>query len=107
MDMIDLEVHSFQLILHSGNARSLAYEALSSVKKQEVMQGKDMMKNAHAELLVAQKQHAQLLRQMANDENHTVDLLLIHAEDHVASSQVVVELINEIIQMYERFGEMK
>lgn len=30
--MIDTEQYSFQLILHSGNARSTAYEALQLVK---------------------------------------------------------------------------
>ena len=37
--MIDTEQYSFQLILHSGNARSTAYEALQLVKSNAFKEG--------------------------------------------------------------------
>ena len=98
---------SFQLILHSGNARSSAYEALHEVKANHLHVGQDKIKEAREELLIALKQHAQLLRKAASEENLQVDLLLVHAEGHISSTQVAVELIDEMIQMYERFGEQK
>ena len=100
--MESMEVASFQLILHSGNARSSAHEALSMIKQNLKPQGLEKLKEAKAELLIAQKEHAQLLRRYANAEEIQVDLLLVHAEDHIASTQVSVELIDEMIQMYER-----
>lgn len=103
--MENMEMVSFQLILHSGNARSSSYEALDQVKQDHWEAGEKKIKEARAELIIAQKQHAQLLRKMANEEAVAMDLLLVHAEDHIASSQVVVELIDEMIQIYERFGE--
>lgn len=103
--MENQEMTSFQLILHSGNARSSAYEGLAQMKRKHWDEGRRMMEEAHKELIIAQKQHAQLLRKMANQEEVTIDLLLIHAEGHIASSQVAVELIDEMIQLYERFGE--
>lgn len=105
--MESTEIASFQLILHSGNARSSAYEALHEVKTDCLRTGKVKIKEAKEELLIAQKQHAQLLRKAASEENLQVDLLLVHAEGHISSTQVAVELIDEMIQMYERFGEQK
>lgn len=71
--MIDTEQYSFQLILHSGNARSTAYEALQLVKSNAFKEGELDM-----------------------------NLLLIHAEDHIASSSIAVEMSGELIELYER-----
>lgn len=94
-----------QLILHSGNARSSSMEALAFMKQMELLLGKEKIAEAKKEMVTAQKIHAQLLRAYANEERVDVDLLLMHAEDHIAATQVQVTLIDEMIQMYERFGE--
>lgn len=103
---LDTEQYSFQLILHSGNARSTAYEALQLEKNGEYESAQEKMKEAKTELIEAQKQHAQLLRIMASQEDIVeINLLLIHAEDHIASTAVAVELSEEIILLYERLEE--
>lgn len=100
------EEKCFQLILHSGNARSLSQEALTIAKEEKIEAAKKRLEESKIELLEAQKLHAQMLRDMANAEEVKVDLLLIHAEDHVASSQCHLSLATEIIELYERLGEM-
>ncbi|MEG0469159.1 PTS lactose/cellobiose transporter subunit IIA [Amedibacillus sp. YH-ame10] len=102
---MNYEEISFQLILHSGNARSLAHEALSDVKEDKVEIAKEKLKEAKEELLQSQKLHAQMLREMANDVEIKINLLLIHAEDHVASSDCVLMMANEVVGIYERFGK--
>lgn len=100
------EEKCFQLILHSGNARSLSQDALNTVKGGNIEAAKKLLEDSRIELLEAQKLHAQMLRDMANAEEVKVDLLLIHAEDHVSSSQSHLSLATEIIELYERLGEM-
>lgn len=103
--MPKFEMESFQIILHSGNAKSSAYEALELVKKGDIEKGQIQMKEAKDELLIAQKEHAKILQQFAmSEETEYAHLLLVHAEDHVTSSQLAVSLIGEMIEMYERFG---
>ena len=100
--MIDTEQYSFQLILHSGNARSTAYEALQLVKSNAFKEGEKKLRTAE-EMVEAQKLHAKLLRIMANQEGELdMNLLLIHAEDHIASSSIAVEMSGELIELYER-----
>ena len=94
--MIDTEQYSFQLILHSGNARSTAYEALQLVKSNAFKEGEKKLSIAKEEMVEAQKLHAKLLRIMANQEGE------IHAEDHIASSSIAVEMSGELIELYER-----
>jgi len=100
--MIDTEQYSFQLILHSGNARSTAYEALQLVKSNAFKEGEKKLSIAKEEMVEAQKLHAKLLRIMANQEELDMNLLLIHAEDHIASSSIAVEMSGELIELYER-----
>ena len=102
---MDNEQKSFQLILHSGNARRLAHEALQLIKEEKKEEANNKMKEAKKELLEAQKLHAQMLRDMANSEEIKVDLLLIHAEDHVSGSQNCLDMAAEVIAIYERFGD--
>ena len=101
--MIDTEQYSFQLILHSGNARSTAYEALQLVRSNAFKEGEKKLSIAKEEMVEAQKLHAKLLRIMANQEGELdMNLLLIHAEDHIASSSIAVEMSGELIELYER-----
>lgn len=104
---IDTEQYSFQLILHSGNARSLAYEALQKVKETQFDEGETLYKQAKDELVEAQKMHAQLLRAMANQEEVDINLLLIHAEDHITSSGIMCEMTREMIDMYKKMEELR
>ena len=69
--MIDTEQYSFQLILHSGNARSTAYEALQLVKSNAFKEGEKKLSIAKEEMVEAQKLHAKLLRIMANQEGES------------------------------------
>lgn len=105
--LLDTEQYSFQLILHSGNARSGAVEALRVVKEGDIEKGKQLLIEAKAELIEAQKLHAQMLRIMANqEETIVVNLLLIHAEDHITSSSIACEFTEELINVYQRLGEL-
>ena len=97
------EQYAFQLILHSGNARSIAYEALEKAKEKQIKESLSMMEESKKELIEAQKIHAEMLRILANDEEKIkIDLLLMHAEDHIASSAVTVDLTKEIIYLYQK-----
>lgn len=102
---MDNEQKSFELILHSGNARSLAHEALELIKANQKAQAENKLKEAEDELIEAQKLHARFLRDMANHEEIKIDLLMVHAEDHVSGSQTCLEMAKEIIAIYERLDE--
>lgn len=104
---IDTEQYSFQLILHSGNARSLAYEALQMVKSGSFDEGVAQYLKAKEELIEAKKMHAELLRIMANNEGLDINLLLIHAEDHITSSSMMCEVYEELIDMYKKMEELR
>ena len=104
---MDIEVSCMQMILHSGNARGDAYEAIREAKKKNFDSSLDLLKHAKQELLLSQKTHAELLREMAAHDNVPASLLLIHAEDHVASSEIALDMAKELYEVYEILANRK
>jgi PTS system cellobiose-specific IIA component len=98
---MDIEVSCMQMILHSGNARADAYEAIDNVKNKEFDKSKELIENAKKELLFSQKTHAELLREMASEEDVPTNLLLVHAEDHVSVSEMAIDMAKELYAVYE------
>lgn len=101
------EQECFQIILHSGNARSIAYEALGKVKQGQMEEAKKKFAEAKDELTQAGCQHAQLLQRFVTDESLQVEMLLVHAEDHMSSSNVIVEMVQELMEVYERLERLE
>ncbi len=99
---MEFEQVCLQIILHSGNGRSLAFEALREQEQGLSTSAKQKIQEAKEELILAGRQHAQLLQQYAKEEALQPTMFVVHAEDHMASSQVVVELVQEMIKLYER-----
>lgn len=58
---LHLEQVSFEIILHAGNARSSAMEALQHVKNNEYDSGNQKIQEAEAELLQAHQAQTRLL----------------------------------------------
>jgi PTS system cellobiose-specific IIA component len=99
---MDMEISCMQMILHSGNSRGDSSEAIECLKEKQFDKATELLENAKSELLLAQKTHA-----MTNDEAIPMNLLLVHAEDHVASSEVVLTMANELFVVYSILNEGK
>ncbi len=101
---MQFEQECFQIILHGGNGRSIAFEAIRYAKQNNLAQAKESLAQARIEIQEASKVHAKLLQRFVTDETCKVEMLLVHAEDHMSSSQVILEMATELIDIYERMG---
>ena len=100
--MINKEASSMQIILHSGNAKSDIFEALKEFKEGNTALSLNKSESAQQELILAEKAHAELLRELAEaNRMNDVDLLLVHAEGHLSAADVAVNIIKKIIGMGE------
>lgn len=94
---------SFQLVLHSGNARSFAMEALQEAKKKDFKEARQKIAESEAELLQAHKFQTQLIHAEAGGENFDIPIILIHAQDHLMTAMTLKDLAIEMIDMREEF----
>lgn len=96
----DPEMFSFSLIASAGQARSLAFEALEAAKKGDFARSDELMEESKKAGLEAHHKQTQLLVQEANGNHVPVDVMLVHAQDHLMTSMLAQELISEIIELH-------
>lgn len=97
---MDLETVAMTLISHSGTARSLAYKALEEAKKGNYSEAEALMKQSHEESHQAHNAQTELLFEEANGNKTEMSILLVHAQDHLMTSMLAVELIQELIVLH-------
>lgn len=99
LDNEKLEDQAMLIISNAGAGRSSAYEALADAKRGDFAQAEQKMIKAEEYISAAHSAHSALLKMDAKGEVQAVDLLLSHAQDHVMTGQLAVELVGEIIAL--------
>lgn len=99
----ELDLVSMNIIANSGDARSFAFGALEAAKKGDFEQADALMKQSKASATLAHKAQTELLFKEANGEKNDVNVLLVHSQDHLMTSLLAQELIQEMITMYKKF----
>lgn len=94
----------FEIILHGGNARSFAMEAITCAKSGDFPAAKKKIKLAAEEIGKAHRIQTTLIQQEAGGEQHNMTLLLVHAQDHLMNAMTVKDLAAEFIELYEKMA---
>lgn len=98
-DNSESEDLAMEIIANSGAARSLAEEGLALAKAGNYPGANDKLAQAKEALKVAHGFHSKLLKLGAEGGNETV--LMAHAQDHVMTTMLAVDLIEDIIGLYK------
>lgn len=99
---MDSEQIIFTIILNAGDARSHAFEALRHAREQDFVAAQESMAKAKEKLIVAHKIQTELLQAESRGEKQEINLLLIHAQDHLMTAILAKDLIEEMIVMCEK-----
>ncbi|MEC0301555.1 PTS lactose/cellobiose transporter subunit IIA [Terribacillus saccharophilus] len=91
----------FQMILHSGNARSKVLQALRLYREGDIEKVNDMLADAEDDLSLVHKVHFQLVQQEAGGKQPELSLLFLHAEDHFMSTLTMKEMVKEMIPIFQ------
>ncbi len=100
--MEELYMTAMELITYSGNAKSLAMEALQKARNNEIAASEELMKECEESLLHAHKVQTSLLVKEASGEKVELFLLMVHAQDHLMNAITVKDLAKEIIHLHEK-----
>lgn len=104
-DTIDTapEMIAFGLIAQAGDARSKAYEALAAAKEGDFDRARELIEQTDASVLEAHHIQTALLAKEADGDHTEVDVMLVHAQDHLMTAILAKELIAEMVEMYQTF----
>lgn len=96
-----IEQVAFMMILYSGNARSTIREAIEAYKEGTFEEFERLLSDARAQLQEAHQVHFGQVQKEASGEPTTLSLLLLHAEDHLMSTQTMLDLTAGLIELME------
>lgn len=102
----DSSLISFGLIADAGDAKSLAFMALGKAKEGDFDAAGDLMGQSNDAYLRAHEKQTSLLVKEANGDHTPVDVMLVHAQDHLMGSCLARQLIEEIIYLHKKVAEL-
>ncbi|MGG2094539.1 PTS lactose/cellobiose transporter subunit IIA [Bacillus sp. S13(2024)] len=105
--MDTLETIAFHLILHGGNARSSAMEAIQFAKQGKISEADEKLQEAGSELKEAHRLQTTLIQQEAGGEKVELSLLFVHAQDHLMNAITIKDLASEFVDLYRKMLDGK
>lgn len=88
---------SFKIILHAGNSKSKSREALSLSKKNMFQDCQKLLDVAREELNLSHQLQTELIQEEIKNDNNVLNMLMVHAQDHISSAETILELAEEMI----------
>lgn len=103
----DLQVVAFEIILHSGDARTIVHEGLNLMNQGKFEEAEKKMEDANKELLEAHKSQTKLLQDYADGDEIVMEVIMVHAQDHLMTTMTLREMAIEFLKMYKQIYELK
>ena len=100
----ELQGVAFQMILESGDARRMIHEAFALMRQAKFSEVEAKLEMAHDAIIKAHGSQADLLQKYASGVNFDVDILMVHAQDHLMTTMTLKEVANEMLYLYKKVG---
>ncbi len=96
---------AFQLILKAGNARTAALMAVEAAREGDFAEAKVRMQENERELHEAHALQLAMIQQEAGGEPVPVNVVLVHAQDHLTMALMARDNAREFIHLYKMLQE--
>ena len=91
---------AFKLIAAAGNAKSQAMMAIREAREGNIEEARKLLVLADEDLHSAHRAQTQLLTQEARGKAVAVNVILVHAQDHLTGAMLIRDLAEEFIELY-------
>ena len=99
MDEQKYEMH-FQLIALAGQSKSNSVEAIREAREGNYEAAETLLKEAEEQFAEAHSLHFNMLQNEASSEKTEMDLIAVHAQDHVTMATVLHDVAADIVSLY-------
>ena len=103
----EVSMIGFEIVAYSGDARSKLLLAVENAKTGNFDKCDQLIEEANACLVDAHKSQTELLQQEARGNHVEVGFITVHAQDHLMTSMLALELIQELIVLHETKEDKK
>lgn len=102
-----IQLIAFTIILHSGNARTLIHQSFKSMREADFKGANQLLENANEELLKAHHSQTELLQSYANGAKFDMEIIMVHAQDHLMTTMTLREVAIEMAHLYQQNSEVQ
>lgn len=92
---------AMQIILHAGNGRTKAQEAIKHAKVRDFAAAKDCLKEAKDNIVLAHKSQTSVIQNEAAGKSYQPCLLFTHAQDHLMTITSEVNMTRDLVDLFE------
>lgn len=100
----ELQMAAFGIILSSGNARTLVHEAFAAMREGDYDKAEQLLEDANADMLEAHHAQTELLQQYASGVDIKIEIIMVHAQDHLMTTMTLREVAIEMLALYRKVG---
>lgn len=105
-EMQEMESTVMELIIHAGEARSCAMQALQAARKQAWDEADMLLENARSAAREAHKMQTALIGADEGCGRIPVNLIMVHAQDHLMNAMLCRDLVEELIYLHRQVQEL-
>lgn len=97
-----MEENIFPIISLAGESKALAYEALILAKENKFKEAYIKIEESDKIILKSHEYQTNLITREAGGEKININMLFIHAQDHLMTTMSEKNLINELIYILKK-----
>jgi len=95
---------AFQIILESGDARTIVHEAFGLMRESKFEEANEKLDLANEAVIRAHRSQTDLLKKFADGQSFDMDILMVHSQDHLMTTMTLREVAVEMLHLYEKIG---
>ena len=92
------------LVVNSGEARSIAMEAIELARQGQFEEAAAKIAEARETINAAHNFQTELVQKEINNDPVPMSLLMCHGEDHLMTAMVVIDLAEKFIEVYQKMA---
>lgn len=100
MNKKDVAMIGFEIVAYSGEARSHLLQALKDAKEQNFENIDSLIEQANESLLMAHKAQTEMLAKEAGGEDVELGFIMVHGQDHLMTTILLKDIIQNLIDVY-------
>ena len=105
MDESESQLVAFNIILYSGNARTFIHEAMELMREDKFEEAEVKLADADQELVLAHQSQTILLQKFSNGVEIVIQIIMVHAQDHLMTTMTLLEVAKELAFMYQKLAK--
>ena len=93
------------LVVNSGEARSIAMEAIELARQGQFEEAAAKIAEARETINAAHNFQTELVQKEINNDPVPMSLLMCHGQDHLMTAMVVIDLAEKFIEVYQKMAQ--